>query len=203
MQIPATISTYVRSTLCLHRNRFAFTWTFLRTHLLLKRVKLCLCFSVFIEKSAQRPREKNRDSQGSTRHGELVEGGGGRFFRTPGGFIQSAFSPAGSTTLLYLTLEGIIRIEGTLKPSDAPEWKKIFSYWNPKHFQQNRMVTSSLGIESFIGRHDSQSTNYDVQAILNLYFPEVYYIDLETPIPPNSVWNYNLCHYWITPSKVT
>lgn len=185
MQIPVTISTYVCSTLCLHRNGFAFTWTFLRTHLLLKRVKLCLCFSVFIEKSAQRPREKNRDSQGSTRYGELVEGGGW-WFQNTWGIYSKCVSPAGSTALLHLTLEGIIRIEGTLKPSDAPEWKKIFSYWNPKHFQQNRMVTSSLGIESFIGRHDSQSTNYDVQAILNLYFPEVYYIDLETPIPPNS-----------------
>lgn len=48
--------------------------------------------------------------------------GGGVVVRTPGGFIQSGFLGR-LYTLPHLTLEGIIRIGGTLKPSDAPEWK--------------------------------------------------------------------------------
>lgn len=109
MQMRVIISTYVYSTICFHRNMFALLNTFIRTHLLLARVKLYLCFRVL-----SGGRHTDSDRRGILGEGmgkEWVSGAPGDSFKVP--FSCCLDHPTQPTP------GGILTVEGMLNPSDV------------------------------------------------------------------------------------
>lgn len=119
---------YIRPTKCFHRNVFAFTSTFARTYLLLKRVKLCLCFSVLMEKVNTETRREP---------GVVRERGGQRGLVLGRLSFQNHLGNSSNVPLPCCVYhpapkEGIITSESTF--SDALEWKKDLESLESKTF---------------------------------------------------------------------